>query len=188
MKKFVSLILALVLVFSLTVSASAETYTTGNDNKVVTIKKDVPDKATVYYVIVNWGTLDFTYTYTSQTWIPERHVYEAGENSEWNQESTTITVTNHSNAVVQVDAFLSNADGTGTGTSINLTEVGTDVRVYIDGSASFSLADASLTAYETPGGADNSTFKVCVEGTPDTTKAVDVTVTKYLTISISAVS
>lgn len=102
MKKFVSLVLALVMVMSLTTTAFAATITTGDQNIDVEAKyQDNTTTSTVYSVDVSWGAMQFTYTESgAMTWNPADHTYTDSTTAGWTANGNTVTVTNHSNADV----------------------------------------------------------------------------------------
>lgn len=102
MKKFVSIILALVMVMSLSTTAFAVTITTGNQSIDVEAKyQDNTSTATVYSVEVTWGAMKFTYGESgSKTWNPDNHTYSGNTSAAWTASGNTVTVTNHSNAAV----------------------------------------------------------------------------------------
>lgn len=123
MKKFASLILALAMMFTLCISASAtETIETlgGSDDQPVTLTvKQTAEGAVVYHVDVEWKGLDFTYETadTNGTWDPDTHTYRSGTTKGWKTSNeydviagetitryNAVTVTNHSNAAVAVTA------------------------------------------------------------------------------------
>lgn len=104
MKKFLTITLAVVMMMTLAVSVFAVgEVNSANNNDMdesteieVTVNKT--DAGTVYYVDVEWGTLEFQYNVT-KTWNPTTHQYDF--DGEWdNGNTTTVTVKNHSNAPV----------------------------------------------------------------------------------------
>lgn len=119
MKKVLSIFLALIITLVITQSALAATITTnpGTDEKDVEVKlvlvhedefgepdpdseadlTDPDDPIYVYYVEVDWDDLKFTYTATG--WDPATLSYEKGA---WDKASAGVTVTNKSNAPVDV--------------------------------------------------------------------------------------
>lgn len=102
MKKATALILALILVMSLSTSALAATITTGDQNIDVKGKYlDNTKTPTVYSVDVSWGAMQFTYTESgAMTWDPANHTYTDSTSGSWTANGNTVTVTNHSNAEV----------------------------------------------------------------------------------------
>ena len=118
MKKFASLILTLALAFSLSISASAVEPTMdalGEEAKNdVTINVGGGDpEDSVYYVIVTWGTMNFTYNKANAAqWVPEEHAYSGGSTPGWViNDAATIKVDNHSNQAIKVDATFDDGNG-----------------------------------------------------------------------------
>lgn len=131
MKKLCALALALVMALSLTVTALAEEKTTSPAEDLTlsdSAKADVyaafkedaagGNSEIVYNIDVKWGSMKFTYTVNTTTdgskWDPDTHTYIGGttksstDQGTWavkdgeDADSNEITVTNHSNAGVNV--------------------------------------------------------------------------------------
>lgn len=87
---------------------------------------DPGDIEKVYSVDVEWGEMKFTYTVTGDmTWNPTTHEYEGTGSAAWTAVGDTVTVTNHSNAPVQVD-FAFEKDAGIVGNFTGSMTVGTD--------------------------------------------------------------
>ncbi len=158
MKKILASVLALMMVFSLTLAVSAGTIdnSTSNESKKVTIKiNDTNTPAVVYSVDIVWGNTDFTYDFgTGSTWDPDTHTYTGGSQAGWDQESTTISVTNHSNSAVTLSVgFNGGVDKTATTNGVTSTV----------SSVSLVLASAEGTALSS---APSTSLTVSVSGTP----------------------
>ena len=120
MKKLFALILTLAMVFSLSVSVSAvgagslggSGAVSGDTNKdiTVTVTGVSGSAAIIYYVVVDWESMEFTYDYKegATTYNPETHTQSTASagTAGWNKESAKVTVTNHSNASISVSAAL----------------------------------------------------------------------------------
>lgn len=102
MKKALFHVLALALVLSLSVPAMAADVSTTNGSKDVTATY-VDDKTTIYGVDIIWGSMEFTYTSSQDGWNTESHSY-ANSTGAWTYEqgANIITITNHSNAGIDV--------------------------------------------------------------------------------------
>lgn len=117
MKKFLTLFLAVVMVFSLSIPAFAEQSIeskNGSTNQIpVQIKTENTTEASVYKVDVSWESLEFTYVFGNNgTWQPGSHSYENEVTGTWknNKTTSTITVTNHSNVGINFTAAIADAD------------------------------------------------------------------------------
>ena len=147
MKKIITLVLALVLIFTMSVSvfatganpgtgevvvdntddSSAPTTVTKNNEVTITLSTDDVTPDTVYYVVLEWGNLAFSYKFTQKpTWNPEKHEYEtSGAAGTWDGGDTNgvtranaIIVANHSNVGVVVET---DVEGAKSGITVALT-------------------------------------------------------------------
>lgn len=102
MKKIVTIVLALSLVMSPSVTAFAATVGTGNQS--IDVQGRYQDNTTnpeVYSVDVTWGAMQFTYTESgTMTWNPADHTYTDSTSAGWTANGNTVTVVNHSNVPV----------------------------------------------------------------------------------------
>lgn len=177
MKKTLAIILALVMVCSLSVVfATTETVesVTADTNKAetdVTVTATFTSAGTVYSVDVAFDPFTFDYTGT-ETWDPETHSYGAPYVGSWGESNTaTVKVTNHSNAAIVAGVAFAALD------------------TYKDHvSMSFDKTTDSLTA-ATEGSdpataAPNTTFTGTIGGSPTIDIADDTTV-GTVTVTIS---
>lgn len=120
MKKVISLILALALVMSMSITAfAADTSANVSESgKSATINvSGTYNKggiaATRVSVDITWDAMTFTYTGASDgTWDPATHSYTGSSEGGWSTETATITVTNHSNAAITATcSFAATATG-----------------------------------------------------------------------------
>lgn len=103
MRKFVCVLLTLVLVLAMGTTAIAadstiETSPGSQDIDVSAKYVDGVSGGTKYSVDVAWGAMEFTYTVSgTKTWNPATHDYVISTSGAWTESGNTITVTNHSN-------------------------------------------------------------------------------------------
>lgn len=169
MKKFLALILALVLAFSLgTVAFAADasetdnvvdSRLTGETNKettTVTVNTTAGAVGKIYYVEVAWETLAFEYNSADVTWDPDTHTY-TNANSAWangGKIENAITVTNHSNDEVTVSTAFATAN------------MGVTAAITVN-AGDATLESADIVAYDEPGDAASVSYDVTVSGTPN---------------------
>ena len=101
MKKLISLLLALAMIMSLSITAFADEtdVTAGSYNTDVTgtYVEGNDSNGTVFSVDIKWTGMNFTYyAEKGPVWNTEDHTYSAAEPARW-EGTGTITVTNHSN-------------------------------------------------------------------------------------------
>ena len=78
----------------------------GGGGSDVTVTYPMGGTTVVYSIDIVFGSLIFTYTGAIEgTWNPETHVYDGAAPATWSceQDANLITVTNHSNAAVEVE-------------------------------------------------------------------------------------
>lgn len=173
MKKILSLALAIAMLFALSVpaiAAEAVTNITGNttgDVEVVIVPENDPetpgDESVTYAVSLVWDSMEFTYT---GTWDPEELAYTGS----WDKTSANITVTNSSNAAVDVDAYFDTL-GTAAKTTSGVT-------------ATLTNYDFRLNAASDTGVATTKAITVSVTGAPKVTSGFSV---GTVTVAISTV-
>ena len=165
MKKIITLLMALAMVMSLSVTAFASDL---GGSKDVTAKYERSEsEQPIYNVDLNWGDLTFTYTETTtKVWNPETHTYDTTTTGSWDKTETAITVTNHSN--VSVDVAMSVTPVDGTGVDVSLTGGSATLAAGVEGDVS---------------GAASVTGTLKISGTPNDTvteagvKVGEITVT-----------
>jgi hypothetical protein len=156
MKKILTLVIAVAMILTLSVSVFADTSLsdkTSTDDIPVTVVVNVDTTGTVYKVDITWTSLDFAYNFgTYGTWKPESHEYAAAGTDGWivgserrDSATGTITVTNHSNAAVDVTATLTNTT-TVEGVSIAIDENAATPR-NLASAVGKSVGDAATTSY-----------------------------------------
>ena len=181
MKKFVCLMMALAMVFSLSVTAGAAAIdlenpaSTGNVTITVTAGAEA---GKVYSVDVKWETLTFTYREAdAKKWNPTNHQYDLNgqlPTAEWTSLTTinnAVVVTNHSNDAVTVKVGFDNGE--------NLTKSGTGANADVTLTLAITSGDNELNAgvEGNYSGADKVAYKLSVEGTPGRTEDVFATIT-----------
>ena len=166
MKKLLSVILALVMALSLSVTAFAAT-NDGTQDTEITVNGTYTPGTTADEIIsadIAWDAMDFTYTGASQgTWNPVTHAYEGAIEGGWSNNTPAITVTNHSNVAVNATlGFTANVTGVvGTFTEASGTEndnvlelataEGTEVANAPTATANFGISGAAIDADKTLG-------------------------------------
>ena len=172
MKKIISLILALALILSMSLTAFATETNSGkleanNASQTINVTGTYNAggaAATKVSVNITWDAMTFTYTGASEgTWDPATHGYTGSTAGGWSTETATITVENHSNAAVKATlSFTATATGvTGTFTETSgtanddvlelATAVGTDKNAAPSASAEFGIGGAAITENKTLG-------------------------------------
>ena len=109
MKKIISLVMALVMIMSLSVTAFAVGYGESASTDVKATYNSGDDAGKIYSVDISWQGMSFTYTDADVIWDTETHTYVPTSEPYWSEGS--ITVTNHSNdAVTAVAAYTAEAE------------------------------------------------------------------------------
>ena len=166
MKKTLSIILALVMALSLSVTAFAATNdgTSGTDITVNGTYVPGTTGAEQISVDIVWDAMDFTYTGASQgTWNPATHAYDGATAGGWSDNTPGITVKNHSNVAVNatlgfkadvagVVGTFTEASGTENDSVLELaTAVGTEAANAPTATANFGISGAAIDADKTLG-------------------------------------
>lgn len=107
MKKTISIIMALALAAILSTAAFAAEADDGNIKKNIRVKakyvEDIKASKTIQADVV-WGEMEFTYSVNgTKTWNAKTHEYDIDTKCEWSANGNDISVTNHSNAAIDVD-------------------------------------------------------------------------------------
>ena len=165
MKKIITLLMALAMVMSLSVTAFASDL--GGSKDVTAKYEQNESEQPIYNVDLNWGDLTFTYTETTtKVWNPDTHTYDTTTTGSWDKTESSITVTNHSNVSVDVSMSVTPVGGTG----VNVTLIG--------GSSTLSAGEV-----DNVDGAASVTGTVKISGKPNSTvteagiKVASITVT-----------
>ena len=143
--------LHLTLAYKKTTVNGLDTYV--STDLVLDFSSSGSDPRTVYSVDVVWDDLSFTYSGGSAIWNPSDHSYNKPSAAEgWTDDIGKITVTNHSNAAVNIDVTFEQASNPN-GTAVLIVE-----------NSSYALASAVGTTVENaPKGISN----IKAEGTPE---------------------
>lgn len=195
MKKLASILLALILVLGLTMGAYAtniESVDNGSntDTGNVSITFQSGTNATVYYVTVEWGNLEFKYQEAGTgTWNPTEHKYTDATNAGWvgsdgdvvsGESNNTITrsnaivVANHSNAAVVVSATFANDTAQQTGTM----NTGVTASLSVTAPTTLGSATEHMNAYND---AEKVSYNLVVSGTPTVSENNFGTITVKIT-------
>lgn len=173
-KKIASVLMATALLAAAGISASAETVPSTPSRDVMGTYTDSSTANTVYSVDVKWGAMKFNYTKSGDAvWNPEDHSYDRHEvTGIWNADGNTVTVTNHSNAAVNVAAAFA-AETDVLGDSVTGT---------------FETPNATLNAGEEGNyaGADKEVFTLNMSGDPTDNFGSKETKIGTVTIGLSA--
>ena len=161
MKKTLSIILALVLALSLSVTAFAATNDGSSPTEIDVNGSFVSGTAADEKISVDivWDPMDFTYTAPSQgTWNPATHAYDGYAEGSWSDNTPAITVKNHSNVAVNatlgftadvagVIGTFTEASGTANDNILELaTAVDTEVSNAPTATANFGISGAAIDA------------------------------------------
>lgn len=163
MRKFLAISLALVMVLALSVTCFAETQrittvpTTKTEDVKISYVAGTSAPAT-YAVDVEWDSLTFVYNASAKTWDTTDHV-EVNNAGSWQNDTATITVTNHSN--VPITSTIAYAAGTANGNAVaTLTGGGETVLDAAAGSV-VDAQEATLAITGTPAlGAESATATI----------------------------
>ena len=166
MKKIISLTMALALVLSLGICASASEL--GGSHDVTAKYEKSENEEAIYNVDIAWGDLIFTYSeHTEKTWNPDTHTYDETVTGGWDKTEASVTVTNHSNVEVTVAMALAPVEGTGV--EVSLTGGSGTLAAGVEGDVE---------------GAAAVTGKLTVSGTPNDTVTAEGIKVGEITVTI----
>ena len=161
MRKFLAISLALVMVLALSVTCFAERITTVPTTKTEDVKisyvagTSAPD---TYAVDVEWDSLTFVYNASGKTWDTTNHV-EVNNAGSWQNDTATITVTNHSN--VDIKSTIAYAAGTANGEAVATLTGGAETTLAAAEGETVASQTATLKIAGTPAlGAESATATI----------------------------
>ncbi len=140
MKKIVSLILAIAMIMSLSITAFAVGSGETSSTDVKATYNSGADAGKIYSVDIAWSGMSFTYTDANTKWNPQTHTYDPTSDPYWSQ--GVITVTNHSNAAVTATASYTAEAGYG---DISMTFSNESVNVATADNGENGAAGAAVT-------------------------------------------
>ena len=195
MKKTLSIILALVLALSLSVTAFAAENNGTSSTDITVNGTYIPSTSSADETIsvdIVWDAMDFTYTGASQgTWNPATHTYDGATEGGWSDNTPAVTVTNHSNVAVNatlgftadvagVVGTFTEASGTANDGVLELaTADGTTVENAPTATANFGISGTAIDANQQLG-----TITVTIKNVIDTFAELQVAVNAGGTVKL----
>ena len=182
MKQILSTLLAIAILFSLSLSAFSASVPDGDESNIkVSYSQGETDPDIIYSVQITWGSLEFNYeSGLVKTWNPNTLKYEitpqAGISPAWTPVTAggdQITVINHSNTAINASVFYTKnaqngVDGTVQNGTLRLpTAVGTDINNPPTATATLTLSTQNLPASFTEGATNVTVGSVIVTITQD---------------------
>ena len=172
MRKLFAMFLAACLVGAIGITAfAAERIGQAGTKEIEVTAKYASATSTpaVYSVDLDWSSMIFTYTqHNIQSWNAGDHSYRLTSKGEWDNDTATITVTNHSNVAVKVKMTYAAVGGLGVKGKLT--------------NASATLAAGEVGDYSQ---ADSVTATLTISGTPSTEITADGTKIGTIKVSIS---
>lgn len=176
MKKLIATLLTMSLAVGMgaTAFAAAGNETVGENGSqpidVTARYTDGTSTDTTYSVDIAWDDMTFTYHESgSRTWNPSNHTYMDNTTAGWDKTTADITVTNHSNADVDIDLTYAPVTGTGVNGALD--------------TLSYRLAAGEEDKY-TEADSRKSTFTI--SGAPDAAVTADGVKVGTITVAVSA--
>lgn len=114
MRKFLSLILALWLPVCMSLAVRASTINADTPEATCGVEAvyRASEKTTSVSVDIEWKGFSFTYTGDSgYQWDAQEHSYRGEAGGSWESSDASVTITNHSNAVIQANILYEAKDG-----------------------------------------------------------------------------
>ena len=180
MKKLISFMLALVLVMSLAVAASADTWSNeasldsvdsqwpleGASLANISEEQNVQVKITgtvnpVYQVTISWTDLQFECILGGLQWDPENHTYTNYSQNPWAVEPQHVTIANDSNEKIYYKATVTDNSATDN-IELSLKRGDEAANTTVTG----SLESAELNYSNNPNGRPTDVINVVAEGVP----------------------
>ena len=160
MKKFLAISLALVMVLALSVTCfAARLNNVGETSEDVKISYVAGTSAPATYAVdIAWDSLTFVYNASAKSWDATNHV-EVNNAGSWQNDTATITVTNHSN--VDIKSTIAYAAGTANGEAAATLTGGGEQTLAAAAGAEVATQTATLKIAGTPAlGAENATVTI----------------------------
>ena len=153
MKKFASLVLAMVMICGVCVNTAVAA---GDDQDVTIIIDSYDSSVKIYGFTVTWDNTAFEYDEGSEgTWDPESHTHQSSVDASWTRPTLNVTVTNDSNDAVTYKAVCTDVEDDG-------------ITVVASATGGGNLTTGiSLEAWANSGTDHQGKFTVTASGTPE---------------------
>ena len=111
MRKTISLMLAVAMLLSMGLSAAAAEPVASKSGTVLASYVPGEQDTQIISVDINWKYMEFTYHDASEeVWDPVNHTYGEAKEAAWEHSKAYISITNHSNAILQASIVYSPKD------------------------------------------------------------------------------